>query len=255
MASVSAPSAIVTPPLVWAELVTARLDVAAGFYGAVLGWRTSQDPGKSDLVVHLDQARVAGPICGLRPRTLADPLPDGADPTGEVPDRWTVRLAPPRPPRAADPSGDQLLRPRSPGPRIGRWAAPSSLCFAELRTHDVEGARLWLERRLDAILVPASGHEVGASGIAPLLMQSSVDPGQVVACVVDEPDAARIGWIPCVQVASVSTAVDAARGAGARSVTERPVPAGCVGARAAEVVDPGGAVFVLVESGPAYSRR
>ena len=245
-------SMIPSPPFVWAELITDDLAAATSFYGAVLGWRGSAAPGTHDLVVHLDVARIAGPICGMRPRQPNDARPVGGaiDPTV---DRWNVRLSPPRPPRAADPAGDQLLRPRSPGPRLGRWASPSSLCFAELRTQDVEGARRWFERRLDAILEPVD--PLADPGLGTFVMQSSVDPSLNVACVVDEPDPAEVGWVPCVQVASLASTLEDARLAGVAAVRERPVPQGCAGTAAAELTDPGGARFVLVENGPAYGRR
>jgi predicted enzyme related to lactoylglutathione lyase len=243
---------IPSPPLVWAELITDDVEQAVNFYGAVFGWRGSALPGTTDLVVHLDVARTAGPICGIRPRLPGDARPEGGaiDVTA---DRWNVRLSPPRPPRSADPAGDQLMRPRSPGPRLGRWASPSSLCFAELRTQDAEGARLWLERRLDAVLDPAEPH--AETGLGTLVMQSSVDPSRNVACVVDEPDPAEVGWLPCVQVASIEQALASAHQAGVAAVRERAVPAGCLGTAAAELTDPGGARFVLIEHGPAYGRR
>ncbi len=243
---------IPSPPFVWAELITDDLATATSFYGAVLGWRGSARPGTHDLVIHLDVARTAGPICGIRPREPNDARPEGGviDPTA---DRWNVRLSPPRPPRAADPAGDQLLRPRSPGPRLGRWASPNSLCFAELRTQDVEGARLWFERRLDAILDPVD--PLANPGLGTVVMQSSVDPSANVVCVVDEPDPAEVGWFPCVQVPSLANALKEARGVDVADIRERPVPHGCIGSAAAELTDPGGARFILVEHGPTHGRR
>lgn len=247
----SASPMIPSPPFVWAELITDDLDRAAGFYGAVFGWRGSRDPGSTDLVIHLDQTRVAGPICGIRPRQPNDPRPDGVD--GRAPDRWSVRLSPPRPPRSADPAGDQLLRPRAPGPRINRWASQNSLCFAELRTQDVEGARSWLERRLDAVLDPAE--PAAGPGLGTMLLQSSVDPSQYVAAIVDEADPAEIGWYPCVQVPSVAQVVAAAQSAGVADVRERPVPLGAIGSAAAELTDPGGARLIVIEHGLIQGRR
>ncbi|MDO9356873.1 MAG: hypothetical protein Q7T55_24465 [Solirubrobacteraceae bacterium] len=245
-------SLIPSPPLVWAELITDDVAGAVSFYGAVLGWRGSALPGTTDLVVHLDVARTAGPICGIRPRLPSDARPDGGVIDVKA-DRWNVRISPPRPPRAADPAGDQLMRPRSPGPRLGRWASPSSLCFAELRTQDVEGARLWLERRLDAILDPVQ--PLAEPGLRTLVMQSSVDPSLNVASIVDEPNPAEVGWFPCVQVASLEKALGDAELAGVAEVRERPLPAGCLGTAAAELTDPGGARFLLIEHGPTYGRR
>lgn len=239
-------------PLVWAELVTSDVRRAAAFYGALLNWKPVGEPGTTDFVVYLDHARVAGPVCGIRPRTPNDPKPEGHV-DGPVADRWTVRLSPPRPPLAADPAGDQLLRPRSPGPRLGRWAAPHALCFAELRTADVEGARRWLERRLDAILDPVDPS--ADPGLGTLLMQSAVNPDHAVAAIVDESDPAVTGWYPCVQVASLEQAVVLAEQAGVGTVAERPVPSGCPGTGALELTDPGGAHLILVEHGPMHGRR
>lgn len=238
-------------PLVWAELISSDVQRASAFYGAALGWKPASEPGTTDLVVYLDNARAAGPICGIRPRTPTDPRPAGVE--GPVPDRWTVRLSPPRPPVAADPAGDQLLRPRSPGPRLGRWASPQALCYAELRTSDVEGARRWMERRLDGVLDPVDPG--AAPGLGTLLLRSAVHPGVAVAAIVDEADPAEIGWYPCVQVASLERTVGLADQAGVGVVRERPVPAGCPGAGALEVTDPGGARIILVEHGPAHGRR
>lgn len=244
-------SPIASAPLVWVELITADISRASAFYGSALGWKPSGEPGTTDLVVYLDQARIAGPICGMRPRTPTDPRPEGI--VGSPPDRWTVRLSPPRPPQAADPAGDQLLRPRAPGPRLGRWGSPNALCFAELRTPDAEGARRWMERRLDAVVVPVdptSTHE-GTT----VLLESSVNPSLQVAAIIDEADLSVAGWYPCVQVASLAATTSLAQQAGVTSVTERPVPVGCPGTAAAELVDPGGARIVLVEHGPSHGRR
>lgn len=243
---------ITSAPLVWVELITNDVREAAAFYGALLGWKPVGEPGTTDYVVYLDHARVAGPVCGIRPRTPTDPRPAGFE-GGDVPDRWTVRLSPPRPPAAADPAGDQLLRPRSPGPRLGRWGAPHALCYAELRTADVEGARRWLERRLDAVLDPVD--PVADPGLGTLLLQSAVNPDQPVAAIVDEPDPAAAGWYPCVQVASLEQARVLAEQAGVGEVRERAVPDGCAGTGAVEVTDPGGARVILVEHGPLHGRR
>ncbi|MFT4035446.1 MAG: hypothetical protein QM679_07710, partial [Patulibacter sp.] len=62
-------------PLVWAELIAADVPAAVDFYGAVLQWKAIGQPHSTDLAVYLDQARVAGPICGIRPRTPTDPRP------------------------------------------------------------------------------------------------------------------------------------------------------------------------------------
>ena len=234
------------------ELITSDVRTAAAFYGALLGWKPVGEPGTTDYVVYLDHARVAGPVCGIRPRTPTDPRPLGHE-TGAVPDRWTVRLSPPRPPAAADPGGDQLLRPRSPGPRLGRWGGPHALCFAELRTADVEGARLWLERRLDAVLDPVDPS--AEPGLGTLLLQSAVNPDQSIAAIVDEPDPTAAGWYPCVQVASLEGAKALAEQAGVGAVRERPVPDGCAGTGALELTDPGGARVILIEHGPQHGRR
>lgn len=243
---------IVSAPLVWVELIASDLEASANFYGALLGWKPSGEPGTTDLVVYLDKARIAGPICGMRPRTPTDPRPIGH--TGGPPaDRWTVRLSPPRPPAAADPAGDQLLRPRAPGPRLGRWGTPNALCFAELRTGDVQGAAQWFGNRLDAVLDPVD--ESAPEGLSTLLMESSVNPSLTVMAVVDEPDPALVGWYPCVQVASLDVTRGLAEQAGVAEMQERPVPAGCAGTGALLVTDPGGAKVVLVEHGPAHGRR
>jgi catechol 2,3-dioxygenase-like lactoylglutathione lyase family enzyme len=242
---------IASAPLVWAELISGDVQRASAFYGAMLGWKPASEPGTTDLVVYLDQARAAGPICGIRPRTPSDPRPEGVD--GPVPDRWTVRLSPPRPPRAADPASDQLLRPRAPGPRLGRWASPQALCYAELRTQDVDGARLWMERRLDAAIEPVD--PAAEPGLGTMLVQSSVNPSAAVLAIVDESDPAEVGWYPCVQVASLERSIGLADQAGVGEVRERPVPAGCPGAGALEVTDPGGGRIVLIEHGPAHGRR
>ncbi|MBJ7471156.1 MAG: hypothetical protein JHD16_07630 [Solirubrobacteraceae bacterium] len=239
----------VSAPLVWVELISSDLQRASTFYGAVLGWKPASEPGTTDLVVYLDQARMAGPICGIRPRTPTDPRPEGWE--GPLPDRWTVRLSPPRPPMAADPAGDQLLRPRAPGPRLGRWSSPNALCYAELRTPDAAGARHWMEQRLDVVLQPGGeGSEPGT-----LLLTSSVVSGIPVAAVVPETDPREVGWYPCVQVASLERAVSLAAQAGVGEVRERPVPTGCPGAGALEITDPGGSRIILVEHGPAHGRR
>lgn len=248
----TSPGPIVSAPLVWVELITADLDRASSFYGSMLGWKPSAEPGTTDLIVYLDKARIAGPICGMRPRTPTDPAPLGLEP-GPLPDRWTVRLSPPRPPLSCDPAGDQLLRPRSPGPRLGRWGSPNALCYAELRTPDVQGAANWLERRLDAVLDPLD--PTTASGLGTLLLESSVNPSQPIAAIVDEADPAAAGWYACVQVASLRTTIGLAEAAGAASVQERELPAGCPGTAAALVTDPGGGRILLVEHGPSHGRR
>lgn len=232
----------------WAELVAADEQRTAAFYSSLFDWRFAADPGRTDLQVYLDQSRTAGPICGARRRTPADaPAPEHAVIDGFADDRWTVRLSPPRPPAAVDPGGDQLLRPRAPGPRIGRWAAPQALCFFELRTPDVAGARDWMTGRLDAELVEGRG---GA-----LLLRSAVDPSITVACVAQEPDPARAGWTPCVQVPALDAVVSAAEAAGARTVGPCDPPPGALGGRAVEVVDPGGARMIVIEHGPRHGRR
>lgn len=243
MTTAAAP--IVSAPLVWVELITSSVERASHFYGSLLGWKPWATPRSTDSVVYLDQARMAGPICGIRPRSQSDPIPAGV--VGTIPDRWSVRLSPPRPPAAADPGGDQLLRPRSPGPRLGRWGTPGALCYAELRTLDVDGAQLWIERRLDGVFTAVDG---GARQLG-----SSVDPGRPVVLVVPESDASQAGWFPCIQVARLAPTLEGATAAGARSITERAVPTGCVGTAAAEVVDSGGATVVLVEHGPVHGRR
>jgi catechol 2,3-dioxygenase-like lactoylglutathione lyase family enzyme len=256
---VSTSGPIVSAPLVWVELITSAVDRASDFYGAVLGWKPSREPRSVDLVVFLDQARIAGPICGIRPRSPSDPIPVGTEPP--VLDRWSVRLSPPRPPAAADPGSDQLLRPRAPGPRLGRWQVPNSLCYAELRTPDVDGARAWMERRLDSVFASAPKSASDATSVSTgdpsktILLSSAVEPGRAIAAIVDEPEQALAGWYPCVQVASLASALSAADAAGALGATDRPVPAGCPGTAAAELVDPGGAHIVLVEHGPAHGRR
>lgn len=244
------PAPPLSVPLVWAELVTDDLPTAVEFYGAVLGWRALGQPGSTDLVVYLDQARVAGPICGIRPRTPADPrpLPGTGIPAGA--NRWNVRLSPPRPPLAADPGGDQLLRPRSPGPRFGRWAVPRALCFAELRTPDPAGARDWMERRLDATLEPATG----PSGEALLQLRSTIDPLTTIATIVQEPDPARAGWAVAVQVPDLEQIGQMVVERGGR-IEDRPVPTGFAAQAAATVHDPGGAALILIEHGPLHGRR
>lgn len=239
----------ISAPLVWAELITSDVAGVSAVFASALGWKASQDLGTTDATVYLDHARLAGPICGIRPRTPSDPLPEGVD---GRPDRWTVRLSPPRPPRAADPAGDQLLRPRSPGPRLGRWALPNALCFAELWTPDVDGARRWMERRLDATFREAEG------GV--LLLASSVQPSLIVAALRPIPGegdrgSAEAGWVPAVQVASLATVVSKLEQAGIDAVQPRPVPPGCAGESALELRHPGGSRLTLVEHGPVHGRR
>ncbi|MEH3053054.1 MAG: hypothetical protein PGN13_03465 [Patulibacter minatonensis] len=245
----TSPAPPLSVPLVWAELITADLPAAVEFYGAVLAWKPMGEPHQTDLVVFLDQARVAGPICGMRPRTPTDPRPHGS--TGPAPDGWAVRLAPPRPPLAADPTGDQLLRPRMPGPRFGRWSVPRSLCFAELRTDDLPAARAWMERRLDAVFSevpdPSGGPDV-------LQLQSAFDEQTVVAAVVHEPDPARAGWAIAVQVPDLDAVGSTVVERGGR-IEDRPVPVGFPAQRAATVHDPRGARMILIEHGPLHGRR
>lgn len=235
-------------PLVWAELIAADVAVSVDFYGAVLQWKPIGQPGSTDLVVFLDQARIAGPICGMRPRTPNDPKPLGID--GPTPDRWSVRLAPPRPPLAADPDGDQLLRPRAPGPRFGRWSVPRALCFAELRTPDVAGARTWMERRLDAVLSEAPD----PAGGTVLQLQSAFDEQSIVASVVEEHDPAKVGWAVAVQVPDLDRIGEMVVERGGR-IEERPVPVGFSAQTAATVHDPGGGRIILIEHGPLHGRR
>lgn len=241
------PAPPVSAPLVWVELITSDLAGVCATFASALGWKASQDPGSTDAIVYLDHARLAGPICGIRPRTPSDPLPEGLE---GAPDRWTVRLAPPRPPRAADPGGDQLLRPRAPGPRLGRWALPNALCFVELWTPDVDGARDWLARRLDAVCTPAAGADVGT-----LLLGSSVEPGRIVGAVRPQPAAAEAGWVPAVQVASLQAVSEKLRRLGVEAITPRAMPPGCAGEAAVDVRTPGGARLTLVEHGPVHGRR
>ncbi|MBO9533157.1 MAG: hypothetical protein J7513_09315 [Solirubrobacteraceae bacterium] len=245
------PAPPLSVPLVWAELITADLARAADFYGAVLQWKAPAQPGVTDLTVFLDSARVAGPICGIRPRTPTDPRPIGLEGVGAPPDRWSVRLAPPRPPLPVDPGGDQLLRPRMPGPRFGRWSVPRSLCFAELRTPDLEGARTWLERRLDADLREAPDP---AGGPPVLLLHSAFDPHTVVASVVEEPDPAQAGWQVAVQVPDLGSLGPVVVERGGR-LEDRPVPVGFAASAAATLHDPGGARVILIEHGPLHGRR
>jgi predicted enzyme related to lactoylglutathione lyase len=245
---VTAPAPPLSVPLVWAELITSDPSTAVDFYGAVLQWRALGNPGSTDLVVYLDQARIAGPICGIRPRTPTDPRPLGLE--GPPPDRWSVRLAPPRPDLAADPGGDQLLRPRSPGPRIGRWAVPRALCFAELRTPDVAGARAWMERRLDASITEAAD----ADGEPVLQLHSALDEQSVIAAIVEEPDPAQAGWALAVQVPDLAQIGEVVVERGGR-IEPRPVPVGFAAEAAATLHDPGGARMILVEHGPAHGRR
>jgi predicted enzyme related to lactoylglutathione lyase len=246
---VTAPAPPLSVPLVWAELITSDVPSAVDFYGAVLQWKSIGQPGSTDLTVFLDQARVAGPICGIRPRTPADPRP--IDLPGPPPDRWSVRLAPPRPSLAADPGGDQLLRPRSPGPRIGRWSVPRALCFAELRTPDVAGARTWMERRLDAAFREADDP---AGGPPVLQLESSFDPETIVAAVVEEHDPAAAGWALAVQVPDLDQIGAAVVERGGR-IEDRSVPVGFPARTAATMHDPGGARIILVEHGPVHGRR
>lgn len=248
VAAVTAPAPPLSVPLVWAELITSDPAMAVDFYGAVLQWRALGHPGSTDLVVYLDQARVAGPICGIRPRTPTDPRPLGID--GPPPDRWSVRLAPPRPALAADPGGDQLLRPRAPGPRFGRWAVPRALCFAELATPDVAGARAWMERRLDAAFTEA----VDSAGTPALQLRSAVDQHTVVAAIVEEHDPGRAGWALAVQVPDLAQIGEMVVERGGR-IEPRPVPAGFSAQAAATLHDPGGARMILVEHGPMHGRR
>lgn len=202
------------------------------------------------MVVYLDQARVAGPICGMRPRSLTDPRPEFAAAASSE-DRWTVRLSPPRPGAAVDPGGDQLLRPRAPGPRFGRWAVPRALCFAELRTPDVEGARRWLERRLDAVVGEADDP---AGGPPVLQLRSTVDPQTVVASIVQETDPSAAGWALAVQVPNLDQLGATVVERGGR-IEDRPVPVGFAAQAAATVHDPGGARIILIEHGPLHGRR
>ena len=246
---VTAPAPSLSVPLVWAELITSDVLAAVDFYGAVLQWKSIGQPGSTDLTVYLDQARIAGPICGIRPRTPADPRP--LDVSGPAPDRWSVRLSPPRPSLAADPGGDQLLRPRSPGPRIGRWSVPRSLCFAELRTPDVAGAQRWMERRLDAVFRHA---EDPAGGPAVLQLESSFDPQTIVASIVDEQDPSRAGWALAVQVPDLDLIGATVVERGGR-IEDRPVPLGFPAETAATIHDPGGARMILIEHGPLHGRR
>lgn len=241
------PTPPVSAPLVWAELISSDVERVAGVFASALGWKAQRDPGTTNATFYLDHARMAGPICGVRPRTPNDVVPDGHE--GAPPDRWTVRLSPPRPPQAADPAGDQLLRPRAPGPRIGRWASPSALCFAELFTDDVDGACDWMRRRLDANFTPAPG-ERGAQ-----LLCSSVQPALAVAAILPQQPGEALGWVPAVQVASIAAATDRLQQAGVEDLRERPVPLGCVGDQAVEVRDPGGSVLTLVQHGPTHGRR
>jgi predicted enzyme related to lactoylglutathione lyase len=242
---------IVSAPLVWVELISSDARAAAAFYGALLGWKPSRDAGTADMVVYLDVARMAGPICGIRPRSPADPRPIGL--VGPAPDQWSVRIAPPRPPLAADPGGDQLLRPRAPGPRLGRWGIPKALCYAELRTPDVAGARAWMERRLDAVF--SEGASGTKTGLGTATLESSVNLGQPVASIVAEADPAVAGWYPCVQVADLDQVAAASLHAGAQSVVPRELPEGATGTAAAVLTDPRGARLILIEHGPIHGRR
>jgi predicted enzyme related to lactoylglutathione lyase len=246
---VTIPAPPLSVPLVWAELITSDLPGAIDFYGAILQWKALTQPGTTDAVVFLDQARVAGPICGMRPRTPSDPRP--ADVAGPVPDRWSVRLSPPRPPIAADPGGDQLLRPRMPGPRFGRWSVPRALCFAELRTPDVSGARSWMERRLDAVLREADDP---AGGPPVWQLQSAYDEQTIVASIIEESDPAAAGWTLAVQVPDLAEIGATVVERGGR-IDDRPVPVGFSAGAAALVHDPRGGRIILIEHGPAYGRR
>lgn len=245
---VTSPAPPLSVPLVWAELITSDLAAAVDFYGAVLQWKPLGQPGATDYVVYLDQARIAGPICGIRPRTPTDPRPAGID--GPPPDRWSVRLAPPRPASAVDPGGDQLLRPRAPGPRFGRWAVPRALCFAELRTPDPAGARAWMERRLDASISEARG----AGGDAVLQVRSAFDEQTVVATIVEERDPAQTGWALAAQVPDLAQIGEMVVERGGR-IEPRDVPLGFDAQAAATIHDPGGARMILIEHGPAHGRR
>lgn len=242
------PAPPLSVPLVWAELISSNLPTAVEFYGAVLQWKPIGQPHSADYVVYLDHARVAGPICGMRARTPIDPQPIGIE--GPVPDRWSVRLSPPRPSLAADPGGDQLLRPRAPGPRFGRWAVPRALCFAELATPDVGGARRWMERRLDAEFRDV--HD--PSGAPAATLQSAFDPQNAVAAVVEEHDPAKAGWALAVQVPDLAQIGEMVVERGGR-IEERPVPHGFVADAAATVHDPGGARIILIEHGPQHGRH
>lgn len=245
---VTSPAPPLSVPLVWAELITSDVAAAIEFYGAVLQWKPLAQPGSTDLVVFLDQARIAGPICGIRPRTPGDPRPIGID--GPPVDRWSVRLAPPRPAAAVDPGGDQLLRPRAPGPRFGRWAIPRALCFAELRTPDPVGARAWMERRLDASIAEATELD----GTPVLQVRSAFDEQTVVATIVEEPDLAQAGWALAVQVPDLAQIGEMVVERGGR-IESRTVPVGFDAQAAATIHDPGGARMILIEHGPAHGRR
>lgn len=258
-------------PIVWADLVCPDRDAVLELTTTVLGWKPLETPGSTDAVIYLDQARSAGPVCAVRGRTPSDPQPEGLaipeatlDPSTPepsatpVPERWAVRLSPPKPPQAVDPGGDQLLRPRAPGPRFARWGVQHALCFFELRTPEPAEAARWMERRLDAVVRPATDADAGgASGVAPagaLIVESSFQPGTPVAVILPEPDPALAGWLGVVQVGDLPRAVELAKGAGA-SCTERPVPAGLDATAAVHLTLPAGGGMVLAARGVFQGRR
>lgn len=259
----------ISVPLVWADLVCPDRDAVLELTTVVLGWKPLETPGSTDAVIYLDQARSAGPVCAVRGRTPADPRPGGApvdavpgppaavhDAADEspVPERWAVRLSPPRPPEAVDPAGDQLLRPRAPGPRFARWGVQHALCFFELRTPEPAEAARWLERRLDATVRAATPADGAPTVDGALIVESSYAPGTPVAVVLPEADPAQWGWLGVVQVGDLPRAVQLAEGTGA-ACTARPVPLGLDATAAVHLTLPAGGGMVLAQRGVFQGRR
>lgn len=254
-------------PIVWADLVCPDRDAVLELTTTVLGWKPLETPGSTDAVIYLDQARSAGPVCAIRGRTPSDPRPEGLalpeampDPSTPepsatpVPERWAVRLSPPKPPQAVDPGGDQLLRPRAPGPRFARWGVQHALCFFELRTPEPAEAARWMERRLDAVVRPATDADPGVAPDGALIVESSFQPGTPIAVILPEPDPAQVGWLGVVQVGDLPRAVELAEGAGARC-EQRPVPAGLDAIDAVHLTLPAGGGMVLAARGVFQGRR
>ncbi len=243
---------------VWADLVTADVATAAGFYGKVFGWTFETYGGEDDRDTYTLVLDDGLPIGGMvyDARAMKDKAPSA---------RWIGLVSVGDPGAVADSvtkhGGQVVYAPIALGER-GETAVfrdPEGTLFGVVKSRNGDpgdflggvGEWVWLDLWSNDVDKAAQfyraviGYEALPAGAAARSGVNLVSGGYVRAGIMAKRDARTSSvWLPYVRVADARMVADAARAAGGRVIYE-PAPLGQ--ARVGILADPTGALVGIVQ--------